>query len=71
MTTTAHPELEGLDRYKSGWADRDTAGGNGLQITASRASARQRHRRPDGADTRCDLPVGAVREAWPAASGLR
>ena len=26
MTTTAHPELEGLDRYKFGWADRDAAG---------------------------------------------
>jgi Fe-S cluster assembly protein SufB len=26
MTTTAHPELEGLDRYKFGWADSDTAG---------------------------------------------
>jgi hypothetical protein len=48
MTTTARPELEGLDRYKFGWADPDTAGGDGLQITASRAPARQRHRRPDG-----------------------
>ena len=26
MTTTSHPELEGLDRYKFGWADPDTAG---------------------------------------------
>ena len=26
MTTTAHPELEGLDRYKFGWADSDKAG---------------------------------------------
>jgi FeS assembly protein SufB len=26
MTTTAHPELEGLDRYKFGWADPDIAG---------------------------------------------
>src|SRR5215813_572535 len=26
MTTTAHPELEGLDRYKFGWADPDAAG---------------------------------------------
>jgi hypothetical protein len=26
MTTTAHPELEGLDRYKFGWADSDVAG---------------------------------------------
>ena len=26
MTTTAHPELEGLDRYKFGWADSDAAG---------------------------------------------
>jgi Fe-S cluster assembly protein SufB len=26
MTTTAHPELEGLGRYQFGWADRDTAG---------------------------------------------
>src|SRR5881398_829007 len=26
MTTIAHPELEGLDRYKFGWADSDTAG---------------------------------------------
>src|SRR5205823_6631416 len=26
MTTTAHPQLEGLDRYKFGWADSDTAG---------------------------------------------
>jgi Fe-S cluster assembly protein SufB len=26
MTTTARPELEGLDRYKFGWADTDTAG---------------------------------------------
>ena len=26
MTTTAHPELEGLDRYKFGWADSDEAG---------------------------------------------
>ena len=26
MTTTAHPELEGLDRYKFGWADSDIAG---------------------------------------------
>src|SRR5262252_1721241 len=26
MTTVARPELEGLDRYKFGWADPDTAG---------------------------------------------
>jgi Fe-S cluster assembly protein SufB len=26
MTTTAHPELEGLGRYKYGWADSDDAG---------------------------------------------
>ena len=26
MTTTARPELEGLGRYKFGWADPDTAG---------------------------------------------
>src|SRR6266699_810994 len=26
MTTTAHPELEGLERYKFGWADSDPAG---------------------------------------------
>jgi len=26
MTTTAHPELEGLDRYKFGWSDTDAAG---------------------------------------------
>ncbi|HYK33576.1 MAG TPA: Fe-S cluster assembly protein SufB, partial [Streptosporangiaceae bacterium] len=26
MTTTARPELEGLDRYKFGWADADVAG---------------------------------------------
>jgi Fe-S cluster assembly protein SufB len=26
MTTISHPELEGLDRYKFGWADPDTAG---------------------------------------------
>ncbi len=26
MTTTAHPELEGLERYKFGWADPDVAG---------------------------------------------
>ena len=26
MTTTARPELEGLDRYKFGWADKDVAG---------------------------------------------
>jgi Fe-S cluster assembly protein SufB len=26
MTTTAHPELEGLERYKFGWADPDAAG---------------------------------------------
>jgi Fe-S cluster assembly protein SufB len=26
MTTTAHPELEGLGRYKFGWADSDVAG---------------------------------------------
>jgi Fe-S cluster assembly protein SufB len=26
MTTTAHPGLEGLDRYQFGWADPDTAG---------------------------------------------
>jgi hypothetical protein len=26
MTTTSHPELEGLDRYKFGWADSDAAG---------------------------------------------
>jgi Fe-S cluster assembly protein SufB len=26
MTTIAHPELEGLDRYKFGWADPDAAG---------------------------------------------
>jgi Fe-S cluster assembly protein SufB len=25
-TTTAHPELEGLERYKFGWSDSDTAG---------------------------------------------
>jgi Fe-S cluster assembly protein SufB len=26
MTTTAHPQLEGLGRYEYGWADSDTAG---------------------------------------------
>ncbi|HSI92322.1 MAG TPA: Fe-S cluster assembly protein SufB, partial [Jiangellaceae bacterium] len=26
MTTTAHPELEGLGRYEYGWADADDAG---------------------------------------------
>src|SRR6187397_526239 len=26
MTTSAHPELEGLERYKFGWADSDVAG---------------------------------------------
>ena len=26
MTTTAHPELEGLERYKFGWSDSDVAG---------------------------------------------
>ena len=26
MTTTARPELEGLERYKFGWADSDVAG---------------------------------------------
>jgi Fe-S cluster assembly protein SufB len=26
MTTIAHPELEGLDRYKFGWSDSDVAG---------------------------------------------
>src|SRR5450432_3537099 len=26
MTTTAHPELDGLERYKFGWADSDVAG---------------------------------------------
>ncbi len=26
MTTTVRPELEGLDRYKFGWADSDVAG---------------------------------------------
>jgi Fe-S cluster assembly protein SufB len=26
MTTTVHPELEGLDRYRFGWADSDQAG---------------------------------------------
>src|SRR5580692_2972273 len=26
MTTIAHPELEGLDRYKFGWSDSDAAG---------------------------------------------
>ncbi len=26
MTTTTRPELEGLDRYKFGWADTDVAG---------------------------------------------
>src|SRR3984957_6267314 len=26
MTTIAHPELEGLDRYKFGWSNSDTAG---------------------------------------------
>src|SRR5919108_4258260 len=26
MTTIAHPELEGLERYRFGWADSDTAG---------------------------------------------
>ena len=26
MTTIAHPELEGLERYKFGWADSDVAG---------------------------------------------
>jgi len=26
MTTTAHPELEGLERYKFGWSDPDAAG---------------------------------------------
>ena len=26
MTTIAHPGLEGLERYKFGWADSDVAG---------------------------------------------
>ena len=26
MTAIAHPELDGLERYKFGWADSDVAG---------------------------------------------
>jgi hypothetical protein len=29
MTTIAHPELDGLERYKFGWADSDLAGESG------------------------------------------
>src|SRR6476659_7058480 len=28
MTTTAHPELEGLGTYEYGWSDKDSAGEN-------------------------------------------
>ena len=28
MTTTAHPELDGLGTYEYGWSDKDTAGAN-------------------------------------------
>src|ERR1700734_787738 len=31
MTTIAHPELDGLERYKFGWADSDVAGGCALR----------------------------------------
>ncbi len=39
MTTTAHPELEGLGRYKYGWADSDVAG-TGAQRGLSEAVVR-------------------------------
>jgi Fe-S cluster assembly protein SufB len=39
MTTTAHPELEGLGRYEYGWADSDAAG-TGAQRGLSEAVVR-------------------------------
>jgi len=35
MTTIAHPELEGLERYKFGWADSDTAGVRPSKLTSA------------------------------------
>ena len=35
MTTIAHPELEGLERYKFGWADSDVAGVGQFAIRAA------------------------------------
>ena len=32
MMTTAHPELDGLERYKFGWADSDVAGESALSV---------------------------------------
>jgi len=31
MTTTVHPELEGLGHYEYGWADSDVAGAGALR----------------------------------------
>ena len=43
MTTTAHPELEGLDRYKFGWADSDVAGEPRAVACPRRSSVTSRH----------------------------
>jgi len=44
MTTTAHPELEGLDRYRFGWADPDTAGASARRGCPRRSCVTSRPR---------------------------
>jgi Fe-S cluster assembly protein SufB len=42
MTAIAHPELEGLERYKFGWADSDVAGESARRACPRRSSGTSR-----------------------------
>ena len=57
MTAIAHPELEGLERYKVGWADSDVAG-----ESAHRGSVRGGRPGHPGAEGRAAVDAGPAAE---------
>jgi Fe-S cluster assembly protein SufB len=60
MTTTAHPELEGLGRYEYGWADPDIAGA-GAQRGLSEAVVRDISARKNEPEWMLDLRLKGLR----------
>jgi Fe-S cluster assembly protein SufB len=60
MTTTAHPELEGLERYKFGWSDSDTAGA-GARRGLSEDVVRDISAKKDEADWMLDLRLKGLK----------
>lgn len=69
MTTIARPELEGLKRYKFGWADSDGAGGSarrGLSEEVVRDISGATYSKT-GSQPR-DPPFGSAAVPWAAVS---